>query len=87
MKGRSYPKFILGYTDKKTVMLDFDHMPFEKVKYWARKAVRFFKLEGFLILESSARARVLVGKITPFSTASEIIKQIIPFYTPLILPN
>jgi hypothetical protein len=34
-------------------MLDFDHMSLDKVKYRARGAMRFFKLGGFLILESS----------------------------------
>ena len=53
LKDRSCLKFILGYTDTETVMLDFDHMPLEKVKYWARRIMKFFKLEGFLILESS----------------------------------
>jgi len=53
LKGRSSPKFILGYTDTETVMLDFDHISLERVKYWARRAMRYFKLEGFLILESS----------------------------------
>ena len=45
--------FILGYTDTETVMLDFDHTELEYVKYWAREAMRYFKLGGFLILESS----------------------------------
>jgi hypothetical protein len=36
-----------------TVMLDLDHMPLNRVKYWARRALRFFKLVGLLILESS----------------------------------
>jgi len=53
LKGRSSPKFILGYTDTETVMLDFDHMILVKVKYWSRRAMRYFKLGGFLILESS----------------------------------
>ena len=53
MNGRSSPKSIIAFTDTETVMLDFDHMPLEKVKYWARRIMRYFKLKGFLILESS----------------------------------
>ena len=53
MNDRSPPKFILGYTDTETVMLDFDHMDIEKVKYWSRRVMKYFKLMGFLILESS----------------------------------
>lgn len=34
-------------------MLDFDNLPLEKVKYWARRAMRYFKLGGLLVLKSS----------------------------------
>lgn len=53
MRGRSTPKFVLGYTDDETVMLDFDNATFEGVKYWAMKAMRWFRLQGFVILKSS----------------------------------
>jgi len=46
-------KFILGYTDNETVMLDFDNTPFRDVKYWALRAMKWFKLTGFIILKSS----------------------------------
>ena len=44
---------MIGFTDTETVMLDFDHMPLDEVKYRAKGAMRYFKLEGFIILESS----------------------------------
>lgn len=53
MKEKSDPKCILGYTDTETVMLDLDNTPFKGVKYWAFRTMRWFKLEGFIILESS----------------------------------
>lgn len=34
-------------------MLDFDNTTFKEVKHWALRAMRWFKLEGFIILESS----------------------------------
>lgn len=53
MRKTSCPKFILGYSDEDTVKLDLDEMPFSKVKYWASKALKHFKLGGFIILKSS----------------------------------
>lgn len=45
--------FVLGFTDEETVMPDFDNTPFKTVKYWASRAKKWFKLEGFIILKSS----------------------------------
>jgi len=45
--------FVLGYTDEETVMLDFDSTSFKTVRYWASRAMKWFKLEGFIILRSS----------------------------------
>jgi hypothetical protein len=42
-----------GYWSKHTVMLDLDRMKLRTVKYWAFRTLRFFKLEGFIILRSS----------------------------------
>jgi hypothetical protein len=36
-------------------MLDFDNMTFKTVGYWARRAMRWFDLWGFIILKSSER--------------------------------
>lgn len=46
-------KFIIGYTDTETVKLDLDGMSLKQVKYWASKAMKQFKLGGFIILKSS----------------------------------
>lgn len=45
--------FVLGYTDEETVMLDFDNTSFKTVRYWASRALKWFKLEGYIILRSS----------------------------------
>ncbi|MCW3976828.1 MAG: hypothetical protein NWE77_02725 [Candidatus Bathyarchaeota archaeon] len=45
--------FVLGFTDEETVMLDFDNTPLKTVRYWASRALKWFKLEGFIILRSS----------------------------------
>ena len=53
MNGKRNHNFILGISDDETVMLDFDHVTFKTVKYWAFRALNWFKLEGFIILKSS----------------------------------
>jgi hypothetical protein len=50
---KSKVKPILGFSDVETVKLDFDDSRFETVRYWASRALRWFKLRGFLILKSS----------------------------------
>lgn len=44
---------IFGFTDVETVKLDFDDTSFKTVRYWAFRTMRWFKLEGFVILKSS----------------------------------
>jgi len=44
---------VLGISDSSTVKLDFDGVPFKTVKYWALRAMRWFRLGGFIILKSS----------------------------------
>lgn len=44
-----------GYWSKHTVLLDLDQMKLRSVKYWAFRTLRFFNLEGFIILKSSAK--------------------------------
>ena len=53
MRRMSNPKSIIGYTDNETVKLDFDNVPYSKVKYWALRTNRWFKLGGFVIFKSS----------------------------------
>lgn len=44
---------ILGFTDKATVKIDFDNKSFKTTKYWAFRALKRFRLRGFIILKSS----------------------------------
>lgn len=44
---------VLGYSDESTVKLDFDDAQFKTVKYWAFRAMKWFRLRGFIILKSS----------------------------------
>lgn len=53
MKAKSGIKCILGYTDTETVMLDLDNASLDGVRYWAFRAMRQFRLQGFVILKSS----------------------------------
>ncbi len=53
MTDKSKAKPILGYSDTETVKLDFDNTAFRFVKYWSFRAMRKFRLEGFIILKSS----------------------------------
>ena len=46
-------KPILGYTDTETVKLDFDDTTLDNVKYWAKRTMNWFKLGGYIILQSS----------------------------------
>lgn len=46
-------KSVIGYTDSETVKLDFDDTPFEEVICWALRAMKRFRLEGFMVLRSS----------------------------------
>jgi hypothetical protein len=49
----SHHNSILGFTDIETVKLDFDDMKFKNVKYWAERTMKWFKLDGYIILKSS----------------------------------
>lgn len=53
---------ILGDWSKDTVRLDFDNTTLDEVKYWAFRVCFWFKLEGFVILESSRKERVVKRK-------------------------
>lgn len=65
---------IEGFSDNETVMLDFDCTPFDVVKYWAFRAVRFHKLGGFLILKSSKNSyHVVFNRPVSWSENTRII--------------
>jgi len=53
LRKKSSRKPIFGYSDRTTVKLDFDGELFRKVKYWAEKAMKHFRLGGYIILKSS----------------------------------
>jgi hypothetical protein len=52
----SQDKPVLGYTDTETVKLDFDDTSFRTVRYWAKRAMGWFKLGGYVILKSSKKS-------------------------------
>ena len=49
----NHSKPILGYSHTSTVKLDFDDAEFKTVKHWALRAMKWFKLRGFIILKST----------------------------------
>jgi hypothetical protein len=51
-----------GDFDKETVRLDFDDTALDEVLLWCYRATFFFKLEGFLVLESSHKDYVVKQK-------------------------
>ena len=46
---------VLGNWNRSMVMLDFDEMSLDEVKYWCFLILNHFKLRGFAILESSRK--------------------------------
>jgi hypothetical protein len=52
-KSKANP--ILGISDTETVKLDFDEVPFSLVEYWALRTMKWFRLQGFVILKSSGK--------------------------------
>jgi hypothetical protein len=67
-------KPILGISDQETVKLDFDQMPLSKVKYWALKALKRFKLQGFIILKSSKNCyHVIFDRIVSWTENMSIV--------------
>lgn len=53
--GKDIFNVIVGNWDKHIVQVDFDKMPLPEVKYWCYRACNFFRLKGFIVLESSKR--------------------------------
>jgi hypothetical protein len=56
------PRLIWGDWSKDTVRLDWDDTPLNEVKLWGFRALNWFKLEGFIILESSRKNYVIKVK-------------------------
>lgn len=61
-KSKAKSSLVFGDWDTETVRLDFDDTSLDEVRLWAYRATFFFKLEGFLILESSMKNYVVKQK-------------------------
>lgn len=56
------PSVVWGDWDKETVRLDFDDTSLGEVKLWAYRALKWFRLDGFVILRSSMKEYVVKNK-------------------------
>lgn len=67
-------KPILGYSDIETVKLDFDDTTFKNAKYWAERAMKWFKLGGYIILKSSKKSyHVLFNKTVSWTQNMKVV--------------
>ena len=67
-------KPIFGFTDTETVKLDFDNTQFKKVRYWAKRTMRWFKLGGYIILKSSKNSyHVLFDKSVSWAENLKVV--------------
>lgn len=55
LRKKSKVSPILGFSDAETVKIDFDETSFSTVKYWALRAMKWFRLKGCVILKSSKK--------------------------------
>ncbi len=62
MNRRSKARIIAGNCERNTVQLDFDKVHLDLVRYWCFRAYHWFKLEGFLILQSSIKEKFIKKK-------------------------
>ena len=66
--------FIIGFSDTETVKLDFDNTSFKTAKYWAERAMKWFRLDGFVILKSSEKCyHALFGRPVSWSENMRIV--------------
>ena len=71
-KSRASP--VLGLSDDETVKLDFDDASLRTVRYWASRAVKWFKLDGFIILRSSKnRYHVVFDRVVSWGENMRIV--------------
>ena len=74
MTEKSKAKPILGFSDTETVKLDFDDVSFRTVRYWASRTVRWFKLQGFIILKSSEnRYHVVFDRVVSWADNMRVV--------------
>src|SRR5208283_3887593 len=77
LTDKSKAKPILGFSDTETVKLDFDNTAFRLVKYWAFKATRKFRLEGFVILKSSENSyHVVFNRLVSWSENMSVVSWV-----------
>jgi hypothetical protein len=68
---------IVGFTSKTTVMLDFDDLGYSEVKYWAFTIMKKFRLEGFIVLQSSMRHyHIIFNKKLTYEKCVSIIADV-----------
>jgi hypothetical protein len=71
-------KPMLGFSDCETVKLDFDDIRFRTVRYWASRAMKWFRLKGFLILKSSKnRYHVVFDREVSWSENIRIVAWVV----------
>jgi hypothetical protein len=65
---------IFGDWDNCTIRIDFDNDCLVNVKYWAKRACYWHKLDGFIILQSSKRHyHVVFNKTVTWATNVKVI--------------
>lgn len=74
-KSKVESSLVWGDWDTETVRLDFDDTSLDEVLYWVFRATSWFKLEGFLVLQSSMKKYVLKrkGKVYGFKKGSYLV--------------
>jgi hypothetical protein len=71
-KSKASP--ILGFSDAETVKLDFDNASFGTVRYWATRALGWFRLQGFIVLRSSRnRYHVVFDRVVSWSENMRVV--------------
>jgi hypothetical protein len=74
LKKKSSRKPVLGYSDRTTVKLDFDGELSRKVKCWAERALKHFRLGGYVVLKSSRdHYHVLFNKTVSWEENTKIM--------------
>ncbi|MHA1974139.1 MAG: hypothetical protein ACTSW1_14165 [Candidatus Hodarchaeales archaeon] len=59
----------IGYTDRCTVKLDFDHISLQEVIQWSDRAYNWYELEGYCVLRSSENCyHVIFDRTVDWST-------------------
>ena len=66
--------FCIGFITTKGVLLDLDNMTFRKAKWIVETLMRKYKLEGFLLIRSSAKSyHAVFNKYLSWRTISKVL--------------